>query len=393
MKLKVKNLIVKIGEKQHQLMDANVSVDDMRFAERKFYIKAELRVQWVPRLSIDEIADFLDSYTGISSLSVIMDECKKESSIHEKGQDIFNGVYRMKIKYEVVDNNKVLDLIGKNLIKGQNALISLAGHPPKCLYCKEFGHLRSECRKIKEFCQKCRRLGHLADKCTLATRITSQQSHEDESSDMEEEMDPNVLLETVNTNVSTQETVETPTVDPTVEPTLVLTTEPTLVLTAEPTVVHAVVPTVVSTVVPTVEQKLPPTDSQALKVKQENLRKQRSLSNTRNSGARSKSTTKNEKKATKEAKEKLMQDLKEKQQADEFAASNSAASDAIKQANASVKAKAAAKLAANSSSSTTPASNRGKRYNSERSPDEADDEATRDSKTLLLENSSNASSS
>ena len=35
--------------------------------------------------------------------------------------------------------------IGKGKINNQICLLQLVGHPPKCLYCKNFGHMSSTC--------------------------------------------------------------------------------------------------------------------------------------------------------------------------------------------------------------------------------------------------------
>jgi hypothetical protein len=84
-----------------------------------------------------------------------------------------------KVSYEIKDHQKLLDLIGMQKIDGQNALFQLSGAPPKCLYCKQFGHMRKDCVKLKTICTTCKKTGHGSEACTIANRINSDNSDVD----------------------------------------------------------------------------------------------------------------------------------------------------------------------------------------------------------------------
>ena len=66
-----------------------------------------------------------------------------------------------------------MDFIGLQKVDGEDALFQISGAPPKCLYCKTFGHMRKECPKLKTKCSKCNKTGHESSSCTIANRIAS----------------------------------------------------------------------------------------------------------------------------------------------------------------------------------------------------------------------------
>ena len=86
--------------------------------------------------------------------------------------------------------------------------------PPKCLYCKSFGHIRRNCGKLKLHCTKCNRNGHDASKCNLANRTAPPQAHSDCLG--EENIEDEIILdknndETTEHNSNNTQTNETET--------------------------------------------------------------------------------------------------------------------------------------------------------------------------------------
>ena len=80
----------------------------------------------------------------------------------------------------VVDHIRcALDLAGLQEVAGLCAFFQLCGMPPKCLGCKEFGHIRKDCGKSKLKCTKCDKTGHEAKECTLAKRLSEQVNFDD----------------------------------------------------------------------------------------------------------------------------------------------------------------------------------------------------------------------
>ena len=84
-------------------------------------------------------------------------------------ENIFNGVIRAKITYNVESHNSILNVIGLNKI--QRALIQLVGHPPRCLFCEKFGHIVSNCPLAETICKTCNKRGHNAENCNLANQL------------------------------------------------------------------------------------------------------------------------------------------------------------------------------------------------------------------------------
>ena len=72
-------------------------------------------------------------------------ECEKEKYRNEEMSHIENGVFKIKIKYDLEKHERLLEQIGKSKINGQICLLQLVGHPPKCLSCNKFGHMSSAC--------------------------------------------------------------------------------------------------------------------------------------------------------------------------------------------------------------------------------------------------------
>jgi hypothetical protein len=91
-----------------------------------------------------------------------------------------------------------MDFLGLQKIEGHNALFHLSGAPPKCLYCKQFGHMRKSCPKLKTTCDKCSKTGHSSDDCTLANRISSNANDPDLDDDKIEVDDENPASDNSN---------------------------------------------------------------------------------------------------------------------------------------------------------------------------------------------------
>ena len=119
----------------------SIIYDANKFIDEKVTLTAILRVLWLPNnMDILPVKEFINSL----DIGTII-ECEKEKYRDEEMSHIENGVFKIKIKYDIEHHERLLVYIGKSKIDNQVCLLQLVGHPPKCLYCKNFGHMSSSC--------------------------------------------------------------------------------------------------------------------------------------------------------------------------------------------------------------------------------------------------------
>ena len=94
--------------------------------------------------------------------------------------EILNGVFKVKAKVDVEDFQRLLDFADIQTIGNCKSLIQLSSMPVKCLYCKEYGHLRKHCAKGSKKCFKCSKHGHIASECTMDLATAEVQPYLDE---------------------------------------------------------------------------------------------------------------------------------------------------------------------------------------------------------------------
>ena len=119
-----------------------------------------IRVHWLPSGFKNNLTKFFKEEAKF--LTVL--ELKSET--WEKGKSsIENGVYSVKVSYDIDDHGNFLDFAGYHRIDGLGALIQINGAPPKCLQCNKWGHIRKECQDDKKICSSCNKTGHEANNC------------------------------------------------------------------------------------------------------------------------------------------------------------------------------------------------------------------------------------
>lgn len=102
-------------------------------------LKGELRIHWLASGTNKSVIEtFLHEELKSANLKII-------SVFGERFQvngvnHMLNGVFRVRIEYDLDQHDKILNLIGLNEINDDKCLIQLCGYPPKCLRCGEFGH-------------------------------------------------------------------------------------------------------------------------------------------------------------------------------------------------------------------------------------------------------------
>ena len=187
------------------LIDANDrEVAVKNFVQKPVTLSVFLRIHWLPYEFKDKVVEFLK--TNANFLKVIDVSVGKWK---EGKSPINNGILNVKVNYDVKDQQKFLDLIGIQKIDNQNALFQISGAPPKCLYCKQFGHMRKNCNKLKTTCTKCNKSGHSTNECSMANRMISNNNDadlDDENIEVDENQASNDSSPSTNTNKNTSNT-------------------------------------------------------------------------------------------------------------------------------------------------------------------------------------------
>jgi hypothetical protein len=177
-------------------LDASIT-QEIQSDSLKVNLTAFFRVHWLsPFFDEFKVGDFAENFLKGKDVEFeiveVKRECYKESTIQ-------NGVVTVKIVYDIKFHDEILDLVDLHEIDGQQALFQLTGMPPKCLFCKCFGHTRAGCAEYSKFCSKCKMHGHIegTSKCTTATYISGKvNGANEETTDLDnvENVDSNELI-------------------------------------------------------------------------------------------------------------------------------------------------------------------------------------------------------
>ena len=190
---------ITIRDELFTLIDAN-NRSSRPLENKPVTLTVFLRIHWLPHGFKDKVVNFLKS--EVPFLNIVDAKVEKWDS---GKSSIENGIISVKVNYDISDNQRFLDIIGLHKIEGQAALFSISGAPPRCLYCKEFGHMRKDCPKIKTKCSLCGRIGHESFECTLANRITSDNNQlASNSNDDDDDVDDNIEIDESNGNLATE---------------------------------------------------------------------------------------------------------------------------------------------------------------------------------------------
>ena len=173
---------ISINGVAHTLIDANSYEQAKAVASNPVTLNVFLRIHWLPFGFVEKVVDFIK--TEASFLTVQQATADK----WEAGKSsIENGIISVKVKYNILDHDKFLDLAGVQKVHGQSALFQISGAPVKCLYCKVFGHLRKDCPKLQLKCSKCNKRGHNESECSLAKRLSLEPQVINDNEDLVEE--------------------------------------------------------------------------------------------------------------------------------------------------------------------------------------------------------------
>ena len=100
-----------------------------------------MRIHWLPPgQKHSDICDFIKEKSLSTSIKFL--KTLEESINVGNDQEIKTGVIRIQVEYKLDDHEKILESIGIHSFNNYRTLIELSGHPPKCIYCKKFGHIK-----------------------------------------------------------------------------------------------------------------------------------------------------------------------------------------------------------------------------------------------------------
>ena len=152
---------IEILNVKHHLEDANqTEKKGKNKAENKYTMTVFMRVHWLPTGFKNDLKQF------IKEEAKFLDILELKSETWEEGKSsIENGVYSVKVSYDIDDHANFLNFAGYQRVSGLGALFQINGAPPKCLQCNKWGHIRKECPDKDKICSSCKKPGHEASNC------------------------------------------------------------------------------------------------------------------------------------------------------------------------------------------------------------------------------------
>ena len=157
---------------------------DRSYLDKPVTATAIFRLDWLPHtLNDSEIKGFF-YHQEIDSFEIL--NIEREFYKEEDMKKIENGVRRIKFKYDILDHNLILNLIGVHRFDDPVKRIS-----SQLSFLFYFGHLSKNCAEKDKSCSNCHNLGHDSDQCTLANRIKNKKYEDSNDNYIEESKDPN----------------------------------------------------------------------------------------------------------------------------------------------------------------------------------------------------------
>lgn len=153
---------LKINDKSFTLISAECELDPYRYQSYRFH--------WLPWTSSEEL-EILKGYCKTLSKDIEIMSLQPEFCVENGMNNVFNGNYRLKIRFLETNKDNVKIETGPRVIDGMRTLLTRLGEKPKCLQCSSEEHLRRDCPLLKVVCKKCKQKGHVEEKCTMANRL------------------------------------------------------------------------------------------------------------------------------------------------------------------------------------------------------------------------------
>ena len=130
-----------------------------------------IRLHYLPLgVDLEQVKKFIAD-TKIPDVTIEL--ITRETHFAEHLKHSASGVIRVKIKHGHDVKDRVADLCGFAMIGSYKALVSIVGLPVRCMKCRQFGHIKSNC--TAERCKKCKAFTHATEKCSMAAAISGRE--------------------------------------------------------------------------------------------------------------------------------------------------------------------------------------------------------------------------
>ena len=171
--------IIILNEK-HSLKDANLIEKKEKIKpDNQYTMTVFVRIHWLPSGFKSKISEFLEEAKFLTVMDI------KSETWEEGKSSIENGVYSVKVRYDIDDHANFLNIAGFHRINGLGALIQINGAPPKCLQCNRWGHIRRDCPDQQKKCTSCHKTGHEAGSCWSSQAKNNNNNNDELLSDMD----------------------------------------------------------------------------------------------------------------------------------------------------------------------------------------------------------------
>ena len=175
---------IQIIDVKHSLEDANqIEKKEKKKTENKYTMSVFIRVHWLPSGFKNNLIKFLKEEAKFLTILDI------KSETWEEGQSsIENGVYSVKVSYDIDAHANFLNFAGYHRIEGLGALVNINGMPSKCLQCNKWGHTRKECPDKDKMCSSCNKPGHEAANCWSSQAKNNNNNNNNNNDNIEMEL-------------------------------------------------------------------------------------------------------------------------------------------------------------------------------------------------------------
>ena len=117
---------LKINEKSFSLISAEFELDPFRYQSYRFH--------WLPWMQPEDL-EILKAYCKSLSKDIEIMSLQPEFCIENGMNTVFNGNYRLKIRFLETNKDNVKIETGPRVIDGLRTLVTRLGEKPKCLQC------------------------------------------------------------------------------------------------------------------------------------------------------------------------------------------------------------------------------------------------------------------
>ena len=134
-----------------------------------------IRYHYLP-LDVD-LGKVKEHFTNSKIPTAAITRITRETHREDELRHVASGVIRVKVNHSQAVTNNIHDLFGYAKIGPDRALVSIVGMPPRCMKCRQAGHVQRDCDAKP--CKKCKAFTHETEKCTLAAKIQGKEHQKD----------------------------------------------------------------------------------------------------------------------------------------------------------------------------------------------------------------------